>query len=375
MVSMVASFLYAVLTNRVFFVKFEADMIDLFCEPFPNSSWILSQDFSHVIHHSHIQTYESMLKSYHKGIIKLPPSSFIIDLNLQHGYNDHKRFFHCDHNQHLLHKIPVLILGSDQYFVPSLFMVSSLNQELSQMFPEKDSVFFHLGHYLFHPSNKAWRLVNKFYNSHLAKADEKIGLQIRLFSPNRTSPQSVMAEVLACALENKLLPKLETQDSIIPDQSKNKTLKVILVASLHSEYSEMLKAMYVAKPTVTGEIVDVFQPSHEEHQEFHNNMHNVRALVEIYLLSLCDALVTSSKSTFGYVAQGLGGLKPLILKKAKLGGVVRKPPCKKSMSMEPCFHYPPWHSCFLPNTVLNVTFAFPHIKHCEDFGWGIKMVK
>lgn len=39
--TMAAAFLYAILTNRVLLVEHESDMVDLFCEPFPNTSWLL----------------------------------------------------------------------------------------------------------------------------------------------------------------------------------------------------------------------------------------------------------------------------------------------------------------------------------------------
>jgi len=69
----------------------------------------------------------------------------------------------------------------------------------------------------------------------------------------------------------------------------------------------------------------------EEHQHVGENMQNVKAWAEIYLLSSCDALVTSSWSTFGYVAHGLAGLKPWILRKP---GKVN-PTCLRATSMEP----------------------------------------
>ncbi|XP_028781332.1 probable fucosyltransferase 8 [Neltuma alba] len=47
MLSLVSAFLYALLTDRVLLVKFESNMDGLFCEPFPNSSWLLPRDCSH----------------------------------------------------------------------------------------------------------------------------------------------------------------------------------------------------------------------------------------------------------------------------------------------------------------------------------------
>jgi xyloglucan fucosyltransferase len=131
------------------------------------------------------------------------------------------------------------------YFVPSLFMTHFFNKELEKMFVEKDTVFHHLGRYLYHPSNSAWRQITNFYQAHLAKADEKIGLQIRVFNPVSTPQEVIMNLVLNCTIHNKLLPKvidMKTSMSTSTSNDKNKTItKVILVASLYPEYVENFK--------------------------------------------------------------------------------------------------------------------------------------
>ncbi|KAJ3700229.1 hypothetical protein LUZ61_003934 [Rhynchospora tenuis] len=43
--TLVSTFLYAILTNRVMLIQATDDMVDLFCEPFPDTSWILPPDF------------------------------------------------------------------------------------------------------------------------------------------------------------------------------------------------------------------------------------------------------------------------------------------------------------------------------------------
>ncbi|CAJ1954975.1 unnamed protein product [Sphenostylis stenocarpa] len=369
-VTLVAAFLYAILTDRVLLVKFGADMFGLFCEPFPDSSWLLPRSFPYWKDQKHIETYESMLKNTNANSSQelLPP--FLI-LNLQHTHDGHNNFFHCDGSQDLLRNIPVLILSSDQYFVPSLFMIPSFRQDLSKMFPEKDTVFHHLGRYLLHPSNEAWEIIRKFYEAHLAKANERIGLQIRVFNTHRAPHQTVINEIIACALQHKLLPDLNTQKSVT-SPSKKKTSKAVLVASLYSEYGERLKTMYQANRTVTTEVIRVYQPSHEERQKSNDDMHNIKAWTEIYLLSLCDALVTSPKSTFGYVAHSLGGLKPWILQRA-YDETIPDPPCRRAKSMEPCFHYPPKYDCRVNGTV-DFTSLFQDMKHCEDVSSGLTLV-
>jgi xyloglucan fucosyltransferase len=92
----------------------------------------------------------------------------------------------------------------------------------------------------------------------------------------------------------------------------------------------------------------------------------------MYLLSLTDVLVTSSWSTFGYVAQGLGGLKPWILYKPE-NRTAPNPPCRRAMSMEPCFHAPPFYDCKAKRGT-DTGELVPHVRHCEDMSWGLKLV-
>ncbi|CAL0325908.1 unnamed protein product [Lupinus luteus] len=369
-ISMAATFLYAILTDRVLLVRFGKDISGLFCEPFLNSTWMLPNN-SPFWKQEHIETYDSFLEKGRSKTNKtkedLPSALFLYH---QYTKEDTEKFFHCDYTQDLLRDIPLLILQTDQYFVPSLSMITSFNFEINKMFPQKDTVFYHLGHYLFHPSNQAWGLISRFYQTYLAKADERIGLQIRVFDPQITSQQEIMDLILSCTIENKILPKLETQNSV--SYSENHTLKAVLVASLYPDYGESLRAMYLNKASVNGELIGVFQPSHEQQQKFHDNMHDMKAWTEMYLLSLSDVLVTSSFSTFGYVAQGLGGLKPWLLVRPHM----RKPnstSCEQDLSSEPCFHFGPKHEC---NGKPQNHFAssFPHFLECKDINRGLKLV-
>ena len=182
--------------------------------------------------------------------------------------------------------------------------------------------------------------------------------------------QTIINEIIACTLQHKLLPDFDMQKSATSPLKKPS--KAVLVASLFSEYGQKLRTMYQANTTVTREVIRVYQPSHEERQKSNNDMHNIKAWTEIYLLSLCDALVTSPKSTFGYVAHSLGGLKPWILQRA-YGETIPDPPCRRAKSMEPCFHYPPKYDC-RANSTVDFTSIFHHMKHCEDVSSGLRLV-
>lgn len=373
--TLASSFLYALLTNRVLLVDPGVDVADLLCEPFPDVSWFLPPDFPLTDQFSSFNQesnhcYGKMLKN---GTLqnsnRSTPAS--VYLHLVHDYDYHDKLFFCDEDHTFLQKVPWLILKTDNYFIPSLFLMPSFERELSKLFPEKGTVFHFLGRYLFHPSNQVWGLITRYYKAYLAKADERIGIQIRVFD-TRTGPfQYVLDQILACTMMENLLPEINREQHIISPSGTQKS-KVVLMTSLNSGYFEKIRDMYWEHPTVTGEVVGVYQPSHEEHQQTEKPMHNRKAWAEMYLLSLTDVLVTSSWSTFGYVAQGLGGLKPWILYKAE-NQTAPNPPCRRAMSMEPCFHAPPFYDC-RAKTGVDTGALVPHVRHCEDMSWGLKLV-
>ncbi|KAK1570852.1 hypothetical protein Q3G72_008083 [Acer saccharum] len=335
--SITSAFLYALLTDRVLLINQEKEMVDLFCEPFPTSSWILPEDFPFKNKMSGFyqkvgHSYGNLLKSNTINY-STPMLPSYLYLYLSHDCDHDDQLFFCDQDQALLSKVPWLIMRSNVNFLPSMFLMSSFDQELDKLFPDKETVFHHLG-------------------------------------SAKTSPfGSVMDQILGCIQKEKLLPEVDTEKSIA-SPSKNQTSKVILVTSLFRGYFEKLNKMYGEHPTKTGEVVAVYQPSNERKQQSWENSHNVQAWVEIYLLSLSDELVTSAWSTFGYVAQGLRGMRPLIL--YKIDRTIPDPPCGRGVSMEPCYHAPPIFDCKTKKTVDTTTFV-PHVKHCEDIRWGIKL--
>ncbi|XP_057472933.1 galactoside 2-alpha-L-fucosyltransferase-like isoform X2 [Actinidia eriantha] len=348
-------------------------MTNLFCEPFPEVSWLIPTDFPLTsqfggFNQKSVHSYGNMLKN---NSAQTTVSPFLY-LHLVHDYNFRDKLFFCDQDQTFIQQVPWLIMKTNNYFIPSLFLIPSFEEELRNLFPEKETVFHFLGRYLFHPTNQVWGLITRYYQAYLAKADEKIGIQIRVFEKgNSPHHQHVLDQILACTLKENLLPEINLKKHIISPPGKNNT-KALLLTSLNSKYFEKLRDMYWEHPTVTGEIIGVSQPSHEGYQKFGNHMQNVKAWAEMYLLSLTDKLVTSSRSTFGYVAQGLGGLKPWILVKP-VNETAPDPPCQRAMSMEPCFHAPPFYDCKNKRGT-DTGLLVPHVMHCEDVSLGLKLV-
>ncbi|CAI0548916.1 unnamed protein product [Linum tenue] len=370
MLSISSSFLYALLTNRVLLVDFGPDMVDLFCEPFHNSTWFLPRDF----------TFKKLLRreeEEEEQKKEMPYVASLLQLFLSYDNDDYDKLFFKSETQPLLEKVPWLVLRSDQYFAPYLFLMPCFRAELDRMFPDdKETVFHHLGRYLFSPSNQVWGHITGFYDAYLAKADRRIGLQIRVFSLDKTPASLILSQVINCIQEESriiILPNATTT-------SRNRTTTTttaILVASLFGQFYTELNKMYKEWNEKAGAtVVGVYRTNHEEIQVLGSSSHNMKALVDIYLLSMCDVLVTSPRSTFGYVAHGLAGLTPWILQSQDIEDEeqrVKEPACRRGVSKEPCLQF---HANYYDTNPdhREPGGPVPVIMDCEDFQYGLKLV-
>uniref|UniRef100_A0ACD6AFV5 Uncharacterized protein n=1 Tax=Avena sativa TaxID=4498 RepID=A0ACD6AFV5_AVESA len=395
MLGLVSTFLYAVLTGRVLLVHEPAEMEALFCEPFPGTSWLLPPSgfpsLDRGFWSSCPESYASMLESNVIGYdydddgggknasAMLPAYVYLhlenMDLRLQnHTF--------CEEDHRALDRFNWMVLRSDSYFAVALFLVPAYRDQLGRMFPAKGAVFHHLGRYLLHPGNRAWGVVRRFFDGYLAGADERLGVQVRVVPQSHTPFEAMYDRIQRCARENGLLPQVTDEPFAgvvngTANGSKART-KAVLLVSLKPEYYERLHGTYYANATVSGEVVTVYQPSHDGDQRTESRAHNERALAEIFLLSYCDEMVTTGWSTFGYVAHALAGVRPWLLvpqdwSKARDDDVA----CVRPASVEPCLHSPPSLVCRgggggkgLDDPVARV----PFLRHCEDVGFGLKLV-
>ncbi|CAL9176502.1 unnamed protein product [Musa hybrid cultivar] len=382
--TIVSSFLYALLNNKVLLVHIPSDFTDLLCEPFPGTSWALPSDFP--VHNfldfdtGTPQSYGNMLRDKVIDDEMLSGSSnatlpAYVYLHLPWYYDRWDKLFFCGDAQRMLRRIPWLLLKSDHYFVPSLFLLQEYEEELRQLFPERATTFHHLVRYLVHPTNAVWDYVTKYYRAHLAAADETLGIQIRVFHNFPVPFESMLRQVINCSLSEGILPAVNFQEWAAPASKTDTKVKAVLVASLFSGYAERIRDMYAKHPTTTGEVVRVHQPSHEEQQHTEQRGHNIKALAEVELLSFSDALITSAWSTFGYVAQGLGGLQPWILLRHTQSDL----PCRQAMSSEPCYLMPPpfpfpsSHCSKDHGDAGEAAAATQYVRQCEDELGGIKV--
>ena len=350
-------------------------MADLFCEPFQATSWMLPGDFP--LEHFR-DLGEDAPESY--GNVAVNRSGSVAGLRFVYAHLDHaatpaNRLLYCDDHRQFLHRVQWVILRTDSYIAPGIFLNPAYKEELDMMFPNKDAVFYLLSRYLLHPTNDVWGMVTRFYHSYLKNADERLGVQIRVFDGDEPF-QHILDQILACTSQEHLLPGVVVSGGggggVAPPPIARS--KAVLTTGLNSWYHDSIRDMYWRSPSATGEVVSVHQPSHELHQHFFRSTHDMKALAEMYLLSLTDKIVTSGWSTFGYVGAGLGGLTPYIMIKPE-NHTVPNPPCVRAMSMEPCDHGPPYFECTKKeiDKIIDTGNLVPHVRSCEDVPWGRKL--
>ncbi|GJN29321.1 hypothetical protein PR202_gb17539 [Eleusine coracana subsp. coracana] len=371
-----SAFLYAMLTNRVLLVDpgHGNTLPKLFCEPFPGTTWVLSSDFPV----TNFRDLEEAAPENYANVV-LNRSRSVTGLRFVYAFLDHassqaSRLVYCDDHREFLHRVQWMILRTDQYMPPGLFYNPVYREELDRMFPRKDSVFYIVSRYLLHPSNEVWGMITRFYNSYLKKADERLGIQIRVFDDKPL--QHILDQVLACTSQEHLLPGVVSTGGGTPSVSTaaggRSRSKAVLITCLSSWYHDNIREMYWKSASTDGEVVSVHQPSHEGRQHWYHDEHDMKALAEIYLLSLTDKIVTTGWSTFGYVAHALGGMTPYITVKPQ-NETVPDPPCMRTVSMEPCAFTVPHFDCAKKNFGEDNPPRMPNVRTCEDAFWGVKL--
>ncbi|CAM0904427.1 unnamed protein product [Alopecurus aequalis] len=377
-ISTAAAFLYALLTDRVLLVHHPGDDLnDIFCEPFPGSStWVLPEAEFPIrsIERFDFRTQESLGNAMARGEGSRDPPAPWMYVHLQNNYNRNDGRFFCDDGQDVVRGVRWLVLRSDNYFVPGLFLLPRYERELSLLFPRRDAVFHHLGRYLFHPSNTVWGMVARYHSSYLAPAEERVGLQVRDFKFTPISADDRYTQIIWCAYGESILPAVDSAtlpgSADHPEQAKR---KAVLVVSLNGAYYEKLSSLYYEHGAAGGEAVSVFQPTHLGAQHSEERHHNQKAFAEMVLLSFSDVVITSAASTFGYVSQGLAGLRPWVLM-TPVGGKAPEPPCRLAPTIEPCFHNAPRYDCKTRARADSGSMV-GHVRRCEDFPGGIQLVE
>jgi hypothetical protein len=96
------------------------------------------------------------------------------------------------------------------------------------------------------------------------------------------------------------------------------------------------------------------------------NVGHATALIDMFLLALSDDIITTSMSTFGYVAAGLASLPPVLLS--------FQAQCARELTSQPCFHkwmYVKHGSCYNRTSMIspglcNLLFLSKFLPYCSS---------
>eukprot|EP00271_Cylindrocystis_brebissonii_P017261 TRINITY_DN4419_c0_g1_i1.p1 TRINITY_DN4419_c0_g1~~TRINITY_DN4419_c0_g1_i1.p1 ORF type:complete len:865 (+),score=141.14 TRINITY_DN4419_c0_g1_i1:800-3394(+) len=356
--SLISAFLYSVLTSRTLLVSSRSIAARMFCNPFPESTWVVhNESFMWMARNAHkwfprVHAYSDAVEAGRKEYLKA------VYINLKYNCDlDDWRFF-CETEQQAIRRAKFAFMLTDEYMIPGLFLVNHFRLELERLFPD-GLIFTHVARHLLHPNNYLWERITRIFQTNLAGHSTKVGIQVRTFLNKDLETDE---RVLKCASSvSGFLP------AVIPQQQWHSRLKhipwdaatkailtnraprtmAVFVTSLHYHHLETLRRAYADGHAADGTIVTFHMESSDMVEVRDDHGQHQRALVEIWLLSFCDKLLTSEYSSFGYVAAGLAGIRPwemnIQMKKAwgrKSYRENSRPVCALG-SIEPCYLVPP----------------------------------
>jgi xyloglucan fucosyltransferase len=420
LISLVSAFVYALLTNRTLLITRDANLHKLMCEPFPGTSWLVPTDFPKIEEKHKTDRSGVFYKSITgttKGngsieakdgvegeIIKLP---HYLQIRIYHYQTkDDLRFF-CPTEDKIHSHIPWIIFWSNNYSAPGLYLLPHFKKVLNLLFPDR-ALFLHVARYLFSPTNDIWSRITRIYDSYLASAEQRIGMQVRYWT-RRYEPQ-LSTHLLMCAIESGVLPNLVKDEGVVSSMNimdevaprklmfnqqdgkdmhihHNMTITnnqqtnfsrpiVVLLTSLHREYVDTLLESYIQYPNVLNKRIMVISPSHEGKQKTGHLHHMKKVIADMWLLSFMDEILSSPKSTFGYIGHGLAGITPIVFRDwdPKNHKLPKNNFCGRTNMPGPCFIDNPENmDCPLdpPSVKIgDLNFEVPELRHCL-YQWGI----
>ncbi|CAI7926514.1 unnamed protein product, partial [Closterium sp. NIES-53] len=342
LLSLVSSFTYALLTNRTLIINPECFPARLLCNPFPYSSWAPPALNRGSFNHMRLRA-EKRRVGYNAFQEPGMPAANTTDgaaddaadavySNLNYSVNDTDLVFFCSQEQERIRAVRFLALLTEEYVLPGLYLVSEFDADLERLVPDRLPLM-HVGRYLLHPANYLWEEITRAFRAYLAPHQHRFGIQIRDFTPDSSNEGEALARVLHCAvnISHGLPPTLShdqwrllgsnqsaaNSSDMEPIQKAAGAGTVrsvgVLVASLKRSYVDALHEAYVEGLPLEGYNVAVTSLSHEGEQKTGDLLQLERALKEMWLLSMCDLLLVSDSSTFGYMAAGLAGVSPFSL--------------------------------------------------------------
>ncbi|CAI5519237.1 unnamed protein product [Closterium sp. Naga37s-1] len=203
LISLVSAFAYALLTDRIFLLSSKSGPAAVLCEPFEHGeSWVLfGREEKLEEHHAQVlrvkvarewrevrQGREKMGKKgggrrrLVEGLVQGGREGRwreqCLRVDIFHSTPSSGFLFFCESEQQWLSRTPTLLLSSNQYFLPALYLLPSFRRRLLLLFPSHQP-FRSLARLLLFPRNRIWAQLTHRFHSLIAPAPARIGLQGR----------------------------------------------------------------------------------------------------------------------------------------------------------------------------------------------------
>lgn len=364
LLSLISSFLYAVMSARVLLIEYP-NWDELFCEPFSGSS-IQLQAATRLNRHvgeSHVRFRDAGCGP--EGNSKNSPcNTTVVDLTLDHTTPERDyEAIACPTGFARLRETPfITIRRCNQYFVPGFYLNPALSPLLDVLFPQRNA-FHLLSRYLLAPSDDMWSSIA----SHLdVRAGRRIGVQVREFRTRRYLSE-YDGNVIRC---------MKKKGGFLPKKFRKRRgrdgdyIGVYMATLIRRHLKEVNSSMRVLEEEAGKKFRLKFQKL--DGKEVHDSRHQAEAMIDMWVLSMSHVLVTSQESTFGYIASGLGGVFPYFIDKEPGKG------CFIGLGVEPCFHAAPKKLSCVPQeapafSLQDLVETSSMVKVCNDreSGWTV----
>ncbi|BBN03144.1 xyloglucan fucosyltransferase [Marchantia polymorpha subsp. ruderalis] len=407
-----SAYLYALLTQRVLLIDTRDTIHQLLCDPFPGSSWELQPHFPFSsaqrwpMPDAFFQVWdawerdERSYKAYmaemarkngteerradddddastgrsttkRRSLLLSGPTIFD-RAQANDGWSPNPRFF-CDKDQQRLQQVQWMSLNSGcLYFLPDLFAMASFRPALEALFPDRDPLT-HLLRQIALPVDSVWNRVFSVHRAHFQSSRKVVGLQVRFRDGGgmyRALNDMVNERITACGREHDII-----LNPAAGGGSRDEPPLVIFIASLHTGLQRHLREFYadlLERQMLTGKAtLKLLQLSHAGFQAFDLDG-DFQAFAEVVILSLSDEILTSPMSTFGYIAQAYGGLRPWLID----FDLHSSTSCRRGQSSDACYQMALSSFACPADPDINgkrLQDVVPYLRPCQDTD-GLQLV-
>ncbi len=323
--TLVSSFVLAILTERIFLV--DGATVHHLLQPPEGMRWHWELLFNG-LGERFIHSRSLMVNLQWQNPLEFPPLLC----------NDLSKYY----------KEQFVFLFSDQYYLPALSHNPHYAQFFRDWFPPVD-VFGPLARFLIRPRAPVAAEIVRFHkqltSNKSSSSRRVIGIQLRTATMKGFDAEFcawdswAMADYPAAYFKCALLMDTLSQSSVDHVASAEDLQAAAAMTSIGGigagEPGERAAVFFLATDNIGVRPLAKAALGHRVHyfeQEVTRkiNVGHATALIDMFLLALSDDIITTSMSTFGYVAAGLASLPPVLLS--------FQAQCARELTSQPCFH-------------------------------------